>query len=126
NMEWVQLKMNQLGLVAEFKPVEGSQPVGEVLTQSVESNVSLPQGSIVTFTYSDGEKLLEKTVTFRIPPMVGTVVVEVYLDDQIIFESDLAGDYGQVSMPVYAKAGKYNLRIYIDGRLLDQREITFQ
>ena len=68
---------------------------------------------------------MEKTVQFKIPPSEGIIFVEIYLDDQVIFESELAGDYGQLSMPVYAKAGTYNLRIFVNGQLLNQREITF-
>ncbi len=126
NMEWVQLQMESMNLVPVFKPVEDSAEVGTVLSQSVETNTEIAEGSTVTFTYSDGEKLLEQTVTVDIPYSFYPVMVQVYLDNTVIFESELAGDYGMLNVPVFAKAGSYELKVYIDYALVAQREIIFQ
>ena len=124
-MENVQQMMNQLNLVAVFEPAESSKPEGEVLTQSVETGAQVPEGSTVTFTYSDGEKLIRKDVHFALPDKDGDVLVEVYLDTTQVFSSDLPGDYGGLDLSLFEKAGSYTLRLYVDEELTEEREIEF-
>jgi len=126
NMEWVQLQMEKMNLIPVFQPVEDSAPVGTVLTQSVDTNTEVAEGSTITFTYSDGEKLIEQTVVYELPFHDYTVYVEIYLDDTLVFESDLPGDYGTIRVPVYAKRGAHTIQIFVDYGLMEQREITFQ
>ncbi len=123
-MEWVQQEMNRLKLIADFQPVEGSEKEGTVLSQSVEATQSVPEGSTVTFTYRDGEKELEYMISFNVPPSEDPVYVEIYLDDTLVFESDLGGDFGQLDVPVSAKAGTYRLRIFADDQLREDRMVT--
>ena len=125
NIENVQQMMNQLGLVASFTPVEGAAPEGQVLTQSVETGEQVPEGTTVEFTYSDGEKELEQTISFDIPRSRGTVNVAMYLDSTIIFESDLPGDFGTLEVKAFAKAGEYRLRVYVDDILMEERTVVF-
>ena len=125
SVEWVQQQMTVMGLVAEFEAVEGSQPAGTILTQSVEAGTDVAEGSTVTFTYSDGEKLIEETISFQVPESEDRVTVEVFLDNELVFESDLDGDFGLLEVPVFKKAGTYPLLIYVDGRLRETGEITF-
>ena len=125
NIENVQQMMDQAGLVASFTPVEGSAPVGQVLTQSVERGEEVPEGTTVNFTYSDGEKELEQIITFDIPYSRREVNVTMYLDSTVIFESDLPGDFGPLEVKVYEKAGEYRLRIYVDDFLMEERTVVF-
>ena len=125
SVEWVQQQMTVMGLVAEFEAVEGSQPAGTILTQSVKAGTDVAEGSTVTFTYSDGEKLIEETISFQVPESEDRVTVEVFLDNELVFESDLDGDFGLLEVPVFKKAGTYPLLIYVDGRLRETGEITF-
>ena len=117
--------MDQAGLVASFTPVEGSAPVGQVLTQSVDMGEEVPEGTTVNFTYSDGEKELEQIITFDIPYSRREVNVTMYLDSTVIFESDLPGDFGPLEVKVYEKAGEYRLRIYVDDFLMEERTVVF-
>ena len=125
NIENVQQMMDQAGLVASFTPVEGSAPVGPVLTQSVDMGEEVPEGTTVNFTYSDGEKELEQIITFDIPYSRREVNVTMYLDSTVIFESDLPGDFGPLEVKVYEKAGEYRLRIYVDDFLMEERTVVF-
>ena len=125
NIENVQQMMDQAGLVASFTPVEGSAPVGQVLTQSVDMGEEVPEGTTVNFTYSDGEKELEQIITFDIPYSRREVNVTMYLDSTLIFESDLPGDFGPLEVKVYEKAGEYRLRIYVDDFLMEERTVVF-
>ena len=126
SMEWVQLQMESMNLVPVFKPVEDSAPVGQVLSQSVETNTEVAEGTTVTFTYSEGQKLVEQIIYFTVPYSEGTVLVSIYLDNTVVFESDLVGSYGQLQIPVFQEPGTYMLNIYVDHMLYEQREITFQ
>ena len=125
SMEWVQQEMNRLNLVAEFQPVEGSQDEGTVLSQSVDVGESVPEGTTVTFTYSDGQKEIQQTVSVNVSESEPEVKVEIFLDNTVIFESELPGDYGLLEVPVFAKAGSYQLRIFINDQLREDRVITF-
>ena len=125
-MEWVQLQMESMNLIPVFEPVEDSAEVGTVLTQSVETGTEIEEGSTVTFTFSDGEKLLEQLIHVDIPYRDGMVRVDIYLDNTVIFESELPGDYGTLDIPVFASAGNHELVIYLDYVLWEHREMTFQ
>ena len=124
-MENVQKKMDELNLTAEFVKVEGSAPLGTVLTQSVETGAEVEQGTTVVFTYSDGEKEIPKTITFNVPFSPETVHVEIYLDDTQVLSTDLPGDHGALEETFYAKAGDYRLRIYADGQQWVDEVVTF-
>ena len=124
-MEREQLMMDQAGLVAVFEPEESAKPEGEVLSQSVKASELVPEGSTVTFTYSNGEKLIEKLVQYDIRESEEDVYVEVFLDDTLILSSSLAGDYGTLDIYLAQKAGTYTLRIYVDYSLVRQEELTF-
>ena len=124
-VERVQQMMDTAGLVAVFEPVDSSKPEGEVLSQSVDVNEKVPEGTTVTFTYSNGEKLIEKLVQYDIRESAEDVYVEVFLDDTLILSSSLAGDYGTLDIYLAQKAGTYTLRIYVDYSLVRQEELTF-
>lgn len=125
SIETVQQMMNQAGLKASFTPVEDSAPVGQVLTQSVDTGEEVPEGTTVEFTYSDGEKELEQIISFEIPYSRREVNVTMYLDSTIIFESDLPGDFGTLEVKTFAKAGEYRLRVYVDDFLMEERTVVF-
>lgn len=126
NMEWVQMQMESMNLIPVFQGVEDSAPVGTVLTQSVDTNEEVAEGSTVTFTYSEGLKLIERQETVNLPTYEYDIVVIMYLGDTVVFESDLPGDIGTVGVTLFAPAGTQTLRIYIDDILWQQREITFE
>ena len=125
SIETVQQMMNKAGLVASFKPVEDAAPVGQVLTQSVDTGEQVPEGTTVEFTYSNGEKELEQIISFEIPYSRREVNVTMYLDSTIIFESDLPGDFGTLEVKTFAKAGEYRLRVYVDDFLMEERTVVF-
>lgn len=125
SIETVQQMMDKAGLKASFTPVEGSAPVGQVLTQSVDTGEEVPEGTTVEFTYSDGEKELEQIISFEIPYSRREVNVTMYLDSTIIFESDLPGDFGTLEVKTFAKAGEYRLRVYVDDFLMEERTVVF-
>jgi len=124
-VEWVQTKMLELNLVAEFNKVESSEPEGTVLEQSVETNEQVEQGSTVTFTYSDGEKLIAVPITFDVPYSYEDVMVLMYLDDEIVFEQAIPGTTGVLAQTLYAKAGSHRLRIYAADLLWRDEVILF-
>ena len=113
-VEQVQKFMDELNLVAEFTKVEGIEPEGTVLTQSIPTGEDVAEGTTVTFTYSDGEKLIEKTVSYTVPASDYDVYVEMYLDDTRFFASTLPGTVGTIQEKVFQKAGTYELRIYLN------------
>lgn len=125
NMEWVQLQMESMNLEPVFQGVEDAAPVGTVLSQSVDPNTEIAEGSTVTFTYSEGLKLIEKKITYHLPTFEYDVKVIIYLDDTVVFESDLPGDYGAIDVTLFATAGKHTVRIYVDDILRQEGEITF-
>ena len=126
NMEWVQLQMLAMNLIPVFQPVESSEPAGTILSQSVETNTEIAEGSTVTFIYSEGEKLVEQQIAFDLPFFDHNVKVIMYLDSTVVFESDLPGDYGTIQVAMFATKGTHSLEIYIDDVMWEQREITFQ
>lgn len=125
SMEWVQLKMDSMNLIPVFEAVEDSAPVGTVLTQSVDTGTEVAEGTTITFTYSDGEKLLEQTVSVNLPQRESEMNVAVYLDDTVVFESELPGNYGTLRIPVFAVAGTHTVTVYLDEMLWEQGEIVF-
>jgi len=124
-MEEVQKAMNDLKLYADFVKVEGSAPKGQILSQSVDVNESVPEGTTVSFTYSDGEKKLPKTVTFNIPFSPEPVSIKILLDGSVVYEDDLPGDYGLLEETIYAKAGEYQLEIYANEQKWVDEVVTF-
>ncbi len=125
-VEWAQDQMNSLNLVAEFTKVESSEPEGTVLTQSIDTGESVPEGTTVTFTYSDGEKLLEYPITFDVPYSEEPVLLQLFLDGQVIADQEVPGDYGTFSHTLRAKAGSHRLQIYAANKLFWDEEILFQ
>jgi serine/threonine-protein kinase len=125
-VEWAQDQMNSLNLVAEFTKVESSEPEGTVLTQSIDTGEEVPEGTTVTFTYSDGEKLLEYPITFDVPYSEEPVLLQLFLDGQIIADQEVPGDYGTFSHTLRAKAGSHRLQIYAANKLFWDEEILFQ
>ena len=125
DMEEVQRLMDGLNLKAEFVKEESSAPEGQVIRQSVEPNTEVEEGTTITFTYSDGEKLIGKTIGFNVPFSPEQVHVEIYLDDSIVFESDLPGDFGRLEETIYAKAGDHRLRIFADDQQWTDETVTF-
>ncbi len=125
SVERVQQMMDEVGLVAVFEPVNSSKPVGEVLTQSVDVNTKIPEGTTVTFTYSDGEKLIERHAVYSISGGEDDVFVEAFLDDTLLLSTSLPGNYGDLDIAMFQKAGVYTLRIYVDDALVRQEELTF-
>ena len=126
SMDWVQLEMNKRNLVAEFQSVEGAEKVGTVLSQSINAGDQVPEGTTVVFTYSNGEKEIEQKISFHVPFNFFPVSVEMYLDNTLVFSSELPGDYGLLEQTVYAKAGTYQLRIFVNDQLREDRVIVFQ
>ena len=47
---------------------------------------SVEEGSTIVFTYSDGQALVIKTISFNVPYSPEEVHVEIYLDDTAIFD----------------------------------------
>ena len=125
-VEWAQDQMNSLNLVAEFTKVESSEPEGTVLSQSIDTGEEVPEGTTVTFTYSDGEKLLEYPITFDVPYSEEPVLLQLFLDGQIIADQEVPGDYGTFSHTLRAKAGSHRLQIYAANKLFWDEEILFQ
>ncbi len=127
SVEWVQSKMDELKLKAEFTKVESTEEEGTVLTQSVDSNTEVEQGSTVTFTYSEGIKMITVPVTIDIPYSFESVPVQVFLDDQPIFEQmDVPGDQGAFSLLLEGAAGSHRLRVYISDVLCRDEVIEFR
>lgn len=125
-VETVQMLMEGLKLKAEFTSVESSEPEGTVLTQSVETGTDVPEGTTVTFTYSDGEKLLAYLVTFEVPASDADVLVQMFLDDEVVFESGVPGTIGTIQQMMHAPAGDHRLRIYAGDVLYRDEVITFR
>ena len=63
-------------------------------------------------------------IIYQVPFSFFNVPVEIYLDDTLVFESELPGNF-RLEQPVFAKAGTYQLRIYVNEQLSESREITF-
>lgn len=124
-MAFAQEQMDQLNLIAEFTQVEGAAPAGTILTQSVDTGTEVEQGTTVTFTYSDGEKLLEQTIAFDVPYSPEEVHVQIYLGEDAIYDNIVPGDYGRLEQTVQRKAGDYPLRIYAGGQLWRDEVMTF-
>ena len=124
-MEWVQQEMNKLNLVAEFTPVESSEEVGKVLEQSVPVGEKVEEGSTVTFTYSDGIKEFEQLITATVPFSIFDQKVEVYLEDTQLFSSYVPGNTGTIQINATAPAGTYQLRVFINDGLTENRVVTF-
>ena len=125
DMEEVQRLMDGLNLKAEFVKEESSAPEGQVLTQSVETGTEVEEGSTVSFTYSDGEKLTGRVVGFNVPYSPEEVHIEIYLDNDIVFDSNIPGDFGRLEETIYAKAGEHRLRIFADDQQWTDDTVTF-
>ena len=124
-MAFAQEQMDKLNLVAEFKQVEGSAKAGTILSQSLDVGESVPEGTTVTFTYSDGEKLLEQSIVFDVPYSPEEVHVQINLEDDVIYNETLPGDFGRLEQTIQRKAGDYRLRIYAGNQLWRDEVITF-
>lgn len=125
DMEEVQRLMDGLNLKAEFVKEESSAPEGQVLTQSVETGAEVEEGSTVSFTYSDGEKMIGRVVGFNVPYSPEEVHIEIYLDNDIVFDSNIPGDFGRLEETIYAKAGEHRLRIFADDQQWTDDTVTF-
>ena len=125
-VESVQDKMNTLNLVAEFTKVESSEPEGTVLSQSIETGEEVPEGTTVTFTYSEGPKLISYPITFDVPYSEDPVLVQIFLDREIVFDQEVPGNYGTLSLTLQAEAGDHKLEIYAANKLFWDEEIQFQ
>ena len=125
DMEEVQRLMDGLNLKAEFVKEESSAPEGQVLTQSVETGTEVEEGSTVSFTYSDGEKMIGRVVGFNVPYSPEEVHIEIYLDNDIVFDSNIPGDFGRLEETIYAKAGEHRLRIFADDQQWTDDTVTF-
>ena len=127
-IEWVQASMAQLNLIPEFEKVESSKPEGTILSQSEPAGTDVLQGSTVTFTYSDGEKLLPLPVIFTTPVIEDEgeteMRVQIFLDNENVFDSMLPGEY-PLEQTIYAKAGSYRLRIYANDQIWRDETVTF-
>jgi len=124
SVESVKSKMDTLNLIAEFQKVEGSAEEGTVLSQSVDTGTEVLQGSTVTFTYSDGEKLIAMPVVFVTPPSEEDVRVQIFLDNDNVLDAVFPGEY-TLEENIYAKAGSYRLRIYADDQMWRDEVVTF-
>ena len=116
--------MTLLNLVAEFQKVESAKEEGTVLSQTAAAGEKVLQGSTVTFTYSDGEKLLPLPVVFTTPYSEEDVRVQIFLDNENVFDQTLPGEYA-LEETIYAKAGSYRLRIYVDDQGWRDETVTF-
>jgi len=125
NMEKVQQMMTELNMIAQFTPVEGSQPEGTVLTQSIPTGDDVAEGTTITFTYSNGAKEIQKDIQLTIPFHEEVVQVEVFLDDVMVFGSDLNGNYGVLELSLFKPVGSYTLRFYVNDELVEERVIDF-
>ena len=125
-VESVQDKMNSLNLLAEFTKVESSEPEGTVLSQSIETGEEVPEGTTVTFTYSEGPKLISYPITFDVPYSEDPVLVQIFLDREIVFDQEVPGNYGTLSLTLQAEAGDHKLEIYAANKLFWDEEIQFQ
>ena len=125
-VESVQDKMNSLNLLAEFTKVESSEPEGTVLSQSIETGEEVPEGTTVTFTYSEGPKLISYPITFDVPYSEDPVLVQIFLDREIVFDQEVPGNYGTLSLTLQAEAGDHKLEIYAANKLFWDEEILFQ
>ena len=125
DMEEVQRLMEELHLKAEFVKEESAKPAGQVIRQSVEPNTEVEEGTTITFTYSDGEKLISKTVGFNVPFSPEDVHVEILLDEAVAYEKDLPGDYGRLEAVIQAKPGEHRMRILADGQQWSDEMVTF-
>ena len=112
-------------LKAEFVKEESAKPAGQVIRQSVEPNTEVEEGTTITFTYSDGEKLISKTVGFNVPFSPEDVHVEILLDEAVAYEKDLPGDYGRLEAVIQAKPGEHRMRILADGQQWSDEMVTF-
>ena len=93
----------------------------------MDSNTEVEQGSTVTFTYSEGIKMITVPVTIDIPYSFESVPVQVFLDDQPIFEQmDVPGDQGAFSLLLEGAAGSHRLRVYISDVLCRDEVIEFR
>jgi len=124
-VEAVQMKMDALNLVAEFVEVESAEPEGQVLTQSVDVNESVPEGTTVTFTYSGGQKMVYYPITFEVPYSEEPVLVQIFLDDALFFDQEVPGDQGSIMVTLEGTAGTHRLRIYAADQLWWDEEIQF-
>ncbi len=125
HMDWVKMQMESMNLIPVFTPVPSTEPVGTILTQSVETSSEIAEGSTVEFTYSDGVQMYQNNIRYILSGVDFEVMVTVYLDDTVVFESALPGDYGFLEIPVSAPEGTYTYRIYVDYVLAEQGEIIF-
>ena len=125
-VESVQDKMSSLNLLAEFTKVESSEPEGTVLSQSIETGEEVPEGTTVTFTYSEGPKLISYPITFDVPYSEDPVLVQIFLDREIVFDQEVPGNYGTLSLTLQAEAGDHKLEIYAANKLFWDEEIQFQ
>lgn len=125
HMDWVKMQMESMNLVPVFTAVPSTEPVGTVLSQSVETSTEIAEGSTVEFTYSDGIQMYQNTIRYILTGVDFDVMVTIYLDNTVVFESELPGDYGFLEVPVSAPEGTCVYRIYVDYVLMDQGEITF-
>ena len=125
DMEEVRRLMEELHLKAEFVKEESAKPAGQVIRQSVEPNTEVEEGTTITFTYSDGEKLISKTVGFNVPFSPEDVHVEILLDEVVAYEKDLPGDYGRLEAVIQAKPGEHRMRILADGQQWSDETVTF-
>ena len=129
SVEWVQDQMTILNLVPEFTKVESSQPEGTVLTQSISAGEDVAQGSTVTFTYSDGLKLVPYFVTFDVPYSDSDIFVQIFLDGVPQLETWVPGDYalttGQIQQRLDAPAGDHDLKVYVAEQLWRDEVVTF-
>ena len=126
SVEAVQAQMDALNLVAVFEKVESDKPEGEVLSQSIDVNESVPEGTTVTFTYSEGPRTVYYPISFAVPYSEEPVLVQIFLDNEIAYDQEVPGDQGSALVTLEGEQGSHWLRIFIENQLWSEQEIIFQ
>jgi serine/threonine protein kinase/beta-lactam-binding protein with PASTA domain len=97
---------------------------GTILTQSLDVNSQVDEGSKITFTVSAGKAQATVSKTWKLPEGDGTVHVVIKLDDNTVFDSNVNKSAGSVSR-TFTGSGTSIADVYFDDVLTYSEEIVF-
>jgi len=118
--------LEQNNLVGNVTSVESDKPKGTVVSQSIESNTEVDEGTVVNIEVSDGSKALKTSrIIIELPQDRNTVAVEVFQEGKQVYSAIHSRDEKYIELEL-SGLGTQTIEVYFDRELQRVYNITFK